>query len=71
MTLRIPALSLLLLACRLFAQDDSGNAIDANAPGRWNLYQATSIGQYYGTFYAPYDGPLSLPSRLLARLRAE
>ncbi len=28
---------------------------------RWNLYwQATSIGQYHGTFHAPYTGLLSL-----------
>jgi high affinity Mn2+ porin len=28
---------------------------------RWNLYyQATSIGDYHGTFTAPYTGPLSL-----------
>lgn len=28
---------------------------------RWNLfYQATSIGDYHGTFRAPYTGPLSL-----------
>ncbi len=28
---------------------------------RWNLfYQATSIGQYHGTFPAPYSGPYSL-----------
>ncbi len=28
---------------------------------RWNLfYQATSIGQYHGTFTSPYSGPLSL-----------
>src|SRR5579863_6136026 len=28
---------------------------------RWNLYyQATSIGNYHGTFYSPYEGPLSL-----------
>ena len=28
---------------------------------RWNLYyQATSIGDYHGTFNAPYSGPLSL-----------
>ena len=28
---------------------------------RWNLYyQATSIGDYHGTFTAPYSGPLSL-----------
>jgi len=30
-------------------------------PERWNLYyQATSIGDEHGTFYAPYTGPLSL-----------
>lgn len=30
-------------------------------PERWNLYyQATSIGQYHGTFRSPYEGPLSL-----------
>src|SRR5712691_9205498 len=28
---------------------------------RWNLfYQATSIGQYHGTFPSPYAGPFSL-----------
>lgn len=28
---------------------------------RWNLfYQATSIGQYHGTFNSPYEGPFSL-----------
>lgn len=28
---------------------------------RWNLFwQATSIGQYHGTFRSPYQGPLSL-----------
>ncbi len=28
---------------------------------RWNLfYQATSIGQYHGTFHSPYEGPFSL-----------
>ncbi len=28
---------------------------------RWNLYyQATSIGDYHGTFHSPYEGPLSL-----------
>src|SRR5712672_2011546 len=30
-------------------------------PERWNLfYQATSIGQYHGTFHAPYSDPFSL-----------
>jgi len=36
----------------------STNAI---APERWNLfYQATSIGDYHGSFYAKYSGPFSL-----------
>ena len=31
------------------------------ATERWNLYyQATSIGQYHGTFRSPYSGPFSL-----------
>ena len=30
-------------------------------PENWNLfYQATSIGQYHGTFHSPYSGPFSL-----------
>ena len=30
-------------------------------PQRWNLFwQATSIGQYHGTFPSPYEGPFSL-----------
>jgi high affinity Mn2+ porin len=37
---------------------------------RWNLfYQATSIGQYHGTFSSPYAGPLSLqdhPERVVS-----
>jgi high affinity Mn2+ porin len=33
----------------------------APAPERWNLfYQATSVGQYHGTFRSPYSGPFSL-----------
>ncbi|MFN7996940.1 MAG: carbohydrate porin [Bryobacteraceae bacterium] len=36
----------------------AGNDI---GPERWNLYyQATSIGDYHGTFTAPYTGPFSL-----------
>ena len=28
---------------------------------RWNVfYQATSVGQYHGTFHSPYSGPFSL-----------
>src|SRR5580692_11420644 len=34
---------------------------DAAAPERWNLfYQATSIGQYHGTFRSPYSDAFSL-----------
>jgi high affinity Mn2+ porin len=36
-------------------------APDDQTPERWNLfYQATSIGQYHGTFNSPYEGPFSL-----------
>src|SRR5271157_1265141 len=36
-------------------------AQDAPADERWNLfYQATSIGQYHGTFPSPYSSPFSL-----------
>jgi high affinity Mn2+ porin len=34
-------------------------------PERWNLfYQATSIGQYHGTFHSPYSGPFSLQNSM-------
>jgi len=37
------------------------NSSDATQPERWNVYyQATSIGQYHGTFHSPYQGPFSL-----------
>ncbi len=43
---------LIIVALPLAAQDP---------PERWNLYyQATSIGQYHGTFTSPYSGPYSL-----------
>lgn len=46
---------LLLLTSRLVAQDTLQN------PERWNLfYQATSIGDYHGTFHSPYAGQFSL-----------
>ncbi len=36
-------------------------ASDETAPERWNLYyQATSIGDYHGTFTSPYESPFSL-----------
>jgi len=57
-------LPLSLLPIRMPAQTDvttpDGNASAAD-PETWNLYfQATSIGQYHGTFTSPYAGPLSL-----------
>ena len=40
------------------AQEPSQAAPEAE---RWNLfYQATSVGQYHGTFRSPYAGPFSL-----------
>jgi len=34
-----------------------------STPERWNLFwQATSVGQYHGTFRSPYSGPFSLQS---------
>lgn len=42
------------------ASTDTSSAGDSESE-RWNLYyQATSIGDYHGTFRAPYSGPLSL-----------
>jgi high affinity Mn2+ porin len=43
-------------------QNSAPDAPDAPpSPERWNLfYQATSIGQYHGTFHSPYSGPFSL-----------
>jgi high affinity Mn2+ porin len=38
---------------------------EAEAVERWNLfYQATSIGQYHGTFRSPYEGAFSLQNRM-------
>ena len=49
---QIFAVLLLFFGGRLMAQQDDES---------WNLYyQATSIGQYHGTFNSPYTGPLSL-----------
>ena len=45
------------------AQDQTQPAQPAasQTPERWNLfYQATSIGQYHGTFRSPYSGSFSL-----------
>jgi high affinity Mn2+ porin len=40
--------------------DPAPSAADTESEN-WNLYfQATSIGDYHGTFHSPYQGPLSL-----------
>jgi high affinity Mn2+ porin len=60
---KIAVLAAFLLAGHpLMAQqtDAANNATGESTPERLNLYyQATSIGQYHGTFNAPYQGPLS------------
>src|SRR5215472_12307563 len=62
----------MLLVCSVAARAQEPDSVvpDASArkktlaemeSERWNLfYQATSIGDYHGTFAAPYTGPLSL-----------
>jgi len=51
--------ALLCIPLTAFAQDPP--AQPTAEPERWNLfYQATSIGQYHGTFNSPYEGPYSL-----------
>jgi hypothetical protein len=43
------------------ASDQSEEQPSDNAVEKWNLYyQATSIGQYHGTFKSQYSGPFSL-----------
>ena len=55
---------LLYSAIRAAAQSDPPPAGDS-ASETWNLYyQATSIGQYHGTFRALYSGPLSLQDNM-------
>ncbi len=50
---------LLLMSAPLCAQDSPAPA----PPERWNLFwQATSIGQYHGTFPSPYEDQYSLRS---------
>jgi high affinity Mn2+ porin len=52
---------ILTVALRAMAQDTGVTNTEPALTERWNLfYQATSIGQYHGTFRAPYEGPLSL-----------
>ena len=55
-------LVLLALSVPLLAQPPLADPAPPPAdPERWNLfYQATSIGDYHGTFTSPYEGPFSL-----------
>lgn len=55
-------MALLSISLTAFAQDPSpSQQTPPPEPERWNLfYQATSIGQYHGTFPSPYSGPFSL-----------
>jgi len=54
---------LILLAARLSAQDGQPPP-DPPIAERWNLfYQATSIGDYHGTFRSPYAGQFSLQNQ--------
>ena len=42
-------------------QEENKAPAEPKPTERWNLYyQATSIGQYHGTFHSPYSGPFSL-----------
>jgi high affinity Mn2+ porin len=52
----------ILLCLTPLARAQDAAALDEPTPSeRWNLYyQATSIGQYHGTFNSPYEGPFSL-----------
>jgi high affinity Mn2+ porin len=59
------AAALLCVSCRALAQEPVPPAPPTvetqQEPERWNLfYQATSIGQYHGTFSSPYSSPFSL-----------
>jgi high affinity Mn2+ porin len=58
------AVALLTISLTAAAQEQSPPADNPPPPvesERWNLFwQATSIGQYHGTFYSPYAGPFSL-----------
>jgi high affinity Mn2+ porin len=54
-------LSLALFSLHCAAQDAPADSPTPVVPERWNLfYQATSVGQYHGTFTSPYEGRFSL-----------
>ena len=59
-------LPLLILLCASsgFGQQTPDPSPGPPTPERWNLfYQATSIGDYHGTFRSPYSGQFSLQDR--------
>jgi high affinity Mn2+ porin len=57
----LTAALLLLFASTLGAQDPPPSSAAPVNNERWNLFfQATSIGQYHGTFHSPYSGAYSL-----------
>ncbi len=57
----LPLYGALSFSSSLFGQGAAASPPDPPANERWNLFwQATSIGQYHGTFRSPYEGPLSL-----------
>ncbi len=54
-------IGVLLVAVPFYLAAQSADVPPPDPSENWNLYyQATSIGQQHGTFYSPYEGPLSL-----------
>jgi high affinity Mn2+ porin len=52
---------LMCAALRAQAPEEAKPPVEAVEAEKWNVfYQATSIGQYHGTFQSPYSGPYSL-----------
>jgi len=59
--LMMPGLTAFAQEQSLPPQEESKPPEAPAEPERWNLfYQATSIGQYHGTFHSPYSGRFSL-----------
>ncbi|MDR3748364.1 MAG: carbohydrate porin [Acidobacteriota bacterium] len=69
------SVTLMLIGMAARAQEQPPSPVEVQVPNpgvskspdgpadaeRWNLFfQATSIGQYHGTFHSPYSGPFSL-----------
>ena len=58
--MKLISLTVLVLAASLASAQDQPPTAPVDSE-RWNLfYQATSIGQYHGTFNSPYEGAFSL-----------